>query len=41
MTGTDEPILVIDIGGTAVKLGYALAGRLQGFRRTFATETLR
>ena len=38
---SDEPVLVIDIGGTNIKFGYSLAGRPLAFRKLFSTDALR
>lgn len=37
----DQPILVIDIGGTGVKLGYSIDGHPHAFRKVFPTHSLR
>lgn len=38
---SDEPVLVIDIGGTNIKFGYSLAGQPLAFRRLFSTDELK
>lgn len=37
----DDPVLVIDIGGTNIKFGYSLAGQPMAFRKLFSTDALR
>ena len=37
----DQPILVIDIGGTGIKFGYSIGGQPHAFRRVFSTQALR
>jgi len=36
-----QPILVIDIGGTGIKIGYSIEGRPQTFHNIFPTQALR
>jgi allose kinase len=36
-----QPVLVIDIGGTGIKIGYSIDRRPQIFRNIFSTQTLR
>src|ERR1700722_11707628 len=38
---SDEPVLVIDIGGTNIKFGYSLAGQPLAFRKLCSTDALR
>lgn len=38
---SDEPVLVIDIGGTNIKFGYSLSGQPLEFRKLFSTDALR
>ena len=37
----DQPILVIDIGGTGIKFGYSIGGQPHAFCRVFSTQALR